>query len=55
MLPGTLLYVYLGAIGRAGFGSEAKQQSPLQWLFLGVGLLATIGVTIWISRIAKPR
>lgn len=53
MLPGTLLYVYLGAIGRAGFGSEAKQQSPLQWLFLAVGLLATIGVTIWVSRIAK--
>jgi uncharacterized membrane protein YdjX (TVP38/TMEM64 family) len=53
MLPGTLLYVYLGAAGKAGLGGDEKQTSPLQYVFFGVGLLATIGVTIWVSRIAK--
>lgn len=53
MLPGTLLYVYLGAIGQAGLSGGKKGHSPLEWTFLGIGLLATIGVTIFISRLAK--
>ncbi len=54
MLPGTLLYVYLGAVGKAGVsGGGAEQHSPLQYVFFGIGLLVTIGVTIWVSRIAK--
>ncbi len=54
MLPGTLLYVYLGAIGQAGIGGGGKKgHSPLEWTFLGVGLLATIGVTVFVSRLAK--
>ncbi|MBA3961522.1 MAG: TVP38/TMEM64 family protein [Chthoniobacterales bacterium] len=53
MLPGTLLYVYLGAIGQAGIGGGKKGHSPLEWTFLGVGLLATIGVTVFVSRLAK--
>ncbi len=53
MLPGTLLYVYLGAIGQAGLSGGKKGHSPLEWTFLGVGLLATIGVTVFVSRLAK--
>ncbi len=53
MLPGTLLYAYLGAIGQAGLSGGNKDQGPLEWAFLGVGLLATIGVTIFVSRLAK--
>jgi uncharacterized membrane protein YdjX (TVP38/TMEM64 family) len=52
MLPGTLLYTYLGAAGKAGLGAEGGQ-SPLKWVFLGVGLLATIVVTIIIGRTAR--
>ena len=52
MLPGTLLYAYLGAAGKAGLGGEGGQ-SPLTWVFLGMGLLATIAVTIIVSQIAK--
>ena len=52
MLPGTLLYAYLGASGKAGLSGSGKQH-PLQYVFFGVGLLATIGVMIWASRIAK--
>jgi uncharacterized membrane protein YdjX (TVP38/TMEM64 family) len=53
MLPGTLLYVYLGAVGKAGLGGGAKPHSPLQYVFFGVGLVVTLAVTIWVSRIAK--
>ena len=53
MLPGTLLYAYLGAIGQAGLGGGKKGHSPLQWTFLGIGLLATIGVTVFVSHLAK--
>jgi uncharacterized membrane protein YdjX (TVP38/TMEM64 family) len=53
MLPGTLLYVYLGAAGRVGLSGGERQHSPLEYVFFGVGLLVTIGVTIWVSRIAR--
>ncbi|MBA3651360.1 MAG: TVP38/TMEM64 family protein [Chthoniobacterales bacterium] len=53
MLPGTLLYAYLGAIGQAGLSGGKKGHSPLEWTFLGLGLLATLGVTIFVSRLAK--
>ena len=53
MLPGTVLYVYLGAAGKAGLGGGEKQHSALEYTFFGVGLLATIAVTVWVSRIAK--
>jgi len=53
MLPGTVLYVYLGAIGQAGLEGGKKGYSPLQWTFLGIGLLATFAVTVFVSRMAK--
>lgn len=53
MIPGTLLYAYLGAIGQAGISGGVSQRSLWQYVLLGVGLLATIAVTILVSRIAK--
>lgn len=53
MFPGTLLYAYLGAIGQAGLSGGKKGHSPLEWTFLGIGLLATIAVTVFVSRLAK--
>jgi len=52
MLPGTFLYAYLGAAGKASLDGQTGH-SPLKWLFLGLGLVATIGVTIIVSRTAK--
>ncbi|MEO8190438.1 MAG: TVP38/TMEM64 family protein [Acidobacteriota bacterium] len=49
MLPGTILYV---AIGAAGHGSS-KGKSPIQWIFLGAGVLATAAVSIWLARVAR--
>ncbi len=51
MLPGTLLYAYLGGAGKAGL--SGGQGSPLKYVFLGLGLAATIAVTIIVSRSAK--
>lgn len=53
MIPGTLLYAYLGAIGQAGISGGGSHRSNWQYVLLGVGLLATIAVTILVSRIAK--
>lgn len=49
MMPGTVLYVYLGSLGKAA--SEGR--SPAQWVMYGVGLLATIGVTVYVTKIAR--
>ena len=53
MIPGTLLYAYLGAIGKAGISGEKTQHSVAQYVLLGVGLVATIAVTVLVSRIAR--
>ena len=56
MLPGTFMYVYLGYAGRAGVAAAAGQsagRTPAQWAMLGVGLLATIAVTIYVTKLAR--
>ena len=56
MLPGTLLYVYLGAVAGqaaavAGGGGVAK--SPVEYASTAIGLLATVIVTVIVTRIAR--
>jgi uncharacterized membrane protein YdjX (TVP38/TMEM64 family) len=51
MIPGTILYVYLGALANAGI--KNKDRTPAQWAMLIVGLLAAVIVTAYITRIAK--
>jgi len=56
MLPGTFMYVYLGYAGRAGVAAatgEAGGRTPAQWAMLGVGLLATIAVTVYVTKLAR--
>jgi uncharacterized membrane protein YdjX (TVP38/TMEM64 family) len=53
MIPGTLLYAYLGAVGQAGVSGGATARSNWQYVLLAVGLISTIAVTIFVSRIAK--
>ena len=56
MLPGTLLYVYLGTVGgeaaaaAAGAGTE---RGTAQTALLVVGLVATVVVTTLVTRIAR--
>jgi uncharacterized membrane protein YdjX (TVP38/TMEM64 family) len=53
MIPGTLLYAYLGAIGQIGISGGPSRPNKWQYVLLAVGLIATIAVTILVSRIAK--
>ncbi len=56
MVPGTFLYVYYGkALGSlaAVAGGAAPEKGLGDWLLLGVGLAATVAVTVIVARIAK--
>ncbi len=55
MLPGTFMYVYLGYAGRAGAeaAAGAEGRSLGEWALLAVGLLATIVVTVYVTRLAR--
>lgn len=55
MMPGTLMYVYLGYAAGEGVGAAAGAESGKslgEWILLGVGLLATVVVTVYVTRIA---
>ncbi len=55
MLPGTVLYVYLGSIASelATAGGGERSKSPAEWAVLIVGLIATIAVTVYTTKVAK--
>jgi len=57
MMPGTFLYVYIGTAGKAAVsaaaGGEAMKHGWQYWTFMGVGLAATVAVTIWVTKIAR--
>ncbi len=50
MMPGTVMYVYVGSLARA---AGDRQRTPGEWALLGLGLIATIAVTIVITRLAR--
>jgi uncharacterized membrane protein YdjX (TVP38/TMEM64 family) len=53
MLPGTLLYVYLGSLAGDAAGRGAGGQTRLEWIFKAVGLVVTFVVTLVITRTAR--
>jgi uncharacterized membrane protein YdjX (TVP38/TMEM64 family) len=61
MLPGTLLYVYYGKAagslaaafaGSGGAPAAGGQSKAASWALLAVGLLATVAVTTYVTRLA---
>ena len=52
MMPATLLYVWIGAAGKAA-AEKGHARSPQEWALLGAGLVATIVVTVMITRAAR--
>ena len=50
MIPGTTVYVLMGTMGGAFINGK---KSSFEWLLLGMGLIATILVTLLISKIVK--
>jgi uncharacterized membrane protein YdjX (TVP38/TMEM64 family) len=56
MLPATVLYVYSGRVAgdlAALAGGAAAPRGAGEYLLLGVGLAATVAVTVWVTRIAR--
>jgi uncharacterized membrane protein YdjX (TVP38/TMEM64 family) len=57
MMPGAFLYVYIGAAGKAAVsvavGSEVISRGWQYWTFTSIGLIATIIVTIWATKIVR--
>lgn len=51
MLPGTVMYVYIG--GLLGMAAGGGGMTTGQMVMMAVGLAATVAVTIMITRIAK--
>lgn len=51
MLPGTVMYVYVGSLAKAAAGDRTR--TPAEWALYGLGLLATVGVTVMVTRLAR--
>jgi uncharacterized membrane protein YdjX (TVP38/TMEM64 family) len=58
IIPGTLMYVYLGSLaGELAMAGTSPAPDPhtqqVQWILRILGLIATIGVTIYVTRLAR--
>lgn len=59
MLPGTVMYVYLGSLAASvatmgsSAGSPGEGQESVQWALYAIGFVATVAVTVLVTRIAK--
>ncbi len=51
MMPGTVMYVYLGSLAKAATGDHVRTTG--EGVLYGVGLLATVVVTVFVTRIAQ--
>ena len=51
MMPGTIMYVYVGSLAQAATGE--RERTTGEWVLYGVGLLATVVVTVFVTRLAK--
>ncbi|BDA70307.1 hypothetical protein CAL7716_044730 [Calothrix sp. PCC 7716] len=55
MIPGTIIYVYIGSLAGdiAMIGTKQSTNPTLQWSVRIVGFIATVAVTIYVTRIAR--
>ncbi|MEG3988791.1 TVP38/TMEM64 family protein [Microcoleus sp. S28C3] len=55
MIPGTVMYVYIGSLAGslAALGSQGRSRTSAEWTLYGIGLLATIALTVYATRFAK--
>ena len=56
MIPGTIMYVYLGSLAGnlATLGSsEQPTDETIQWIIRIVGFIATVAVTVYVTKIAQ--
>jgi uncharacterized membrane protein YdjX (TVP38/TMEM64 family) len=57
MIPGTFLYVYIGTASQSAVSAASSGQVVKHgwqyWAFTSAGLVATVIVTIWVTKIAR--
>ena len=54
MLPAMVMLTYIGSLaGNLAKLGSGRTRTPLEWAFYGVGLVATIVLTVYITRLAK--
>ncbi len=55
MFPGTVMYVYIGSLAGnlATLGAQERARTPLEWALYALGLVATVAVTIFVTRLAR--
>jgi uncharacterized membrane protein YdjX (TVP38/TMEM64 family) len=57
MIPGTAMYVYLGSLAGSlaelGTTASGRTRTAAEWGLYAVGLIATVAVTVVITRIAR--
>ncbi|HSW50743.1 MAG TPA: VTT domain-containing protein, partial [Bryobacteraceae bacterium] len=57
MIPGTVMYVYLGSLAGSlaelGLKEGGRARTQAEWALYAVGLVATVAVTVVITRIAR--
>jgi uncharacterized membrane protein YdjX (TVP38/TMEM64 family) len=56
ILPGTIMYVYVGSLAKdlATLGSQdVSTPSEIQWAIRMTGFLATVAVTFYVTKIAR--
>lgn len=55
ILPGTIMFVYVGSLAKslATLGSEqVEAPSEIQWAIRIIGFIATVAVTVYVTKIA---
>ena len=55
MIPGTVMYVYIGSLAGslAAIGVQGRSRTNAEWALYGIGLVATIALTVYATRLAK--
>lgn len=56
MIPGTIMYVYIGSLAGslATIGTSTPATNPtLQWTIRLIGFIATVAVTLYVTKIAR--
>lgn len=56
MIPGTIMYVYFGSLGNINTicnGGGANANPVAQWTIRIIGLIATVAVTLYVTKIAR--
>jgi uncharacterized membrane protein YdjX (TVP38/TMEM64 family) len=53
LVPTTLIFAYVGSLGRSGAEAASGGASALELVVKGLGLLATVAVSVYIARLSR--